>query len=119
MKPRATWTLALTAFSVACAGTPVPPGVAVDPLLPSAGERVIVDQALLLIDSSNSVGGEFPAERELLKSFVGGMPDGDYEVGGISFGGFRRQVSEIERFDRDQLGAYATHLEHLGEGTPL
>ncbi|MGH0031458.1 MAG: OmpA family protein [Myxococcota bacterium] len=104
---------------VACASTPTVAPLGADPVVPGAGERVNVSHAYIVVDSSDSVREAFPTEKALVQSFVAAMPDGEYEVAGIAFGGYERQASAPEKFNRKNAQANADALEHLGEGTPL
>ncbi|MCG8589425.1 MAG: OmpA family protein [Proteobacteria bacterium] len=113
------FTLALCTL-LGCAATPVTP-VAVAPLAPGSGEAIVVDQAVILVDSSGSISPseQFPGEKALLQSFVSGMPEGGYEVGAIAFGGLKRDSQPLARFDRAALAAYADGVEPLSDGTPI
>lgn len=111
---------ALFAVLAGCASTTGPEPIAVSKIAPGPNEQV-VDHALILLDTSGSVDEttQFPAERSLLRSFVGGMPDGSYEVGVITFGGADRDIFQAANFDRSSLGAYAAEIPYLSDGTPL
>ena len=113
--------LALGGFAVACASVPQVAPLQVESLEPRAGERVIVDQAVYLVDSSGSIDGaqQFAQERALLQTLVAGMPDGGYDAGSISFGGVKRENYDVARFDRSGLQSYAGNLAYLNEGTPI
>lgn len=114
-------TAALLAGGLAgCASTPAPQPVAVSKIAPGANQRVI-DQLVILFDTSGSVdeATQFPSQRALLQSFVGGMPDGSYEVSVITFGGVDRDIIEQASFNRGALGDYAANVEYLDDGTPL
>lgn len=103
----------------ACATAPAVQPLAVSPLAPNAGERVIVDHSYLVIDSSSSVEDDFAKEKALVQSFVGGMPDGTYQTGSVAFGGYARDGKALAAFDRTALKQSAAGLAHLSEGTPL
>ena len=106
---------------LACASAPRVPYLEVGPLEPRRGERVVVDQSILLVDSSASVGEAalFPRTKATARSLVKSMPDGSYQAGAISFGGVRREVHELAALDRGALEGYARGLSHLSEGTPI
>ncbi|MEM7410988.1 MAG: OmpA family protein [Myxococcota bacterium] len=113
--------VALCGTALACASVPQVAPLQVQSLKPRAGERVIVDQAVYLIDSSGSIdgGAQFAQERALFQTLVAGMPDGKYESGGISFGGVNRETHPLSSFDRSALQGYAGGLSYLNEGTPI
>lgn len=108
--------IVLAATAMACAHAPAAPPVTVDALKPGAGERIAVDQAVVLVDTSSSVeqGGS-----RLARSFLSGMPDGSYEAGAINFGGYGRESLDLVVFDRGGVDAYAGNLSELREGTPI
>jgi OOP family OmpA-OmpF porin len=103
---------------LACATPSVAP-LGAGPVRPGPGERVAVTHNYLIVDSSESVTRTFPAEKAHVQSFVAAMPDGSYQAGGVSFGGYERQHEPLAVFDRSKSTANAAALEHLGEGTPI
>jgi len=107
-------------LSLACA-TPRLEPLPMSPLQAKAGERVVVDHAALIFDSSGSIDepGDFPREKALFESFVAGMPEGGYEAGSVAFGGYLRQTHPIGAFDRGALMNSAREIRYLSEGTPL
>jgi OOP family OmpA-OmpF porin len=108
-------------LSLACAGTPRKEPLPMKPLQAGSGERVIVDHAVLLVDTSRSICEEcqFPDEKALLESFVAGMPNGGYSAGSVVFGGYERQIHAIAPFERGGLAKSARDTLYLGEGTPV
>ena len=107
-------------FVLACA-TPVVKPVDVQPIAPRSGESVVVDQSILIVDSSGSIcrTEQFPGEKALAQSLVDAMPAGKYQAGAIAFGGTAREVHPLAAFDRDGLSDWADDLSHLSEGTPI
>ena len=105
----------------ACASPPAKPPIQGAVLIPGEGEEVAVDQLIVLVDASSSVDrrGEFRDEKALVESFARTAPEGDYQTGAITFGGFKRDTDPLARFDRKQFVAEATSIEHLAEGTPI
>jgi OOP family OmpA-OmpF porin len=103
----------------ACASSPDLAPLSASPVTPGAGERVVIDHAYLVIDSSASVTEDFAREKALVQSFVGAMPDGTYQTGSVAFGGYERQASGLAPFDRSAKLESANSLELLKEGTPL
>jgi OOP family OmpA-OmpF porin len=103
---------------LACATPSVAP-LGAGPVRPGPGEQVAVTHNYLIVDSSESVTRVFPREKALVQSFVAAQPDGSYQQGGVSFGGYERQNEPITVFDRSKSVANAAALEHLGEGTPI
>jgi OOP family OmpA-OmpF porin len=107
-------------LAVACA-TPVVQPVAVQPVAPSRGETVVVDQSITLVDSSGSISRreQFPKEKAMVQSLVSAMPEGRYEAGAIAFGGVNREAQPLAPFDRRSLSSHANELRYLSEGTPI
>lgn len=103
---------------LACAGTPAVSPLGAGPIGVPANQRVVVDQAYLIVDSSASVAPDFATEKALVQSFVGAMPTGTYQTGSVAFGGYQRQIAPLGS-DRAQLEQSASDLQHLSEGTPL
>jgi OOP family OmpA-OmpF porin len=94
------------------------------PVVPPTGERVIVNHVVIIADASGSMytPDKFPLMKELLRSFVAGMPDGAYDVGVVLFGGeqssrWPRQAPEL--FDRNGLLGLVNSFEWMGGSTPL
>ena len=116
-------TLALVSMvmfvGVSCASSPDIAPLSASPVTPGSGERVVVDHAYLVIDSSASVSEDFAREKALVESFVGAMPEGTYQSGAVAFGGYKRQASDLATFDRAAARKQASELERLREGTPL
>jgi OOP family OmpA-OmpF porin len=107
-------------LALACE-TPVVKPVDVQPVAAGRGESVVVDQSILIIDSSGSISRreQFPHEKALVQSLVSAMPAGKYEAGAIEFGGVARDTHPLGPFDRAALGNYAGDIDYLSEGTPL
>jgi OmpA-OmpF porin, OOP family len=107
-------------FATACA-TPVVEPVDVQPVVPGRGEQVVVNQSMLIIDSSGSISRhkQFPGEKALVQSLVSAMPAGKYDAGAIEFGGVKRDIHPLGALDRAKLGSYAGGIKYLNEGTPL
>ena len=108
------------AVALACA-TPVVKPVDVQPIVPKSGESVVVDQSIVIVDSSGSIcrTEQFPGEKALVQSLVAAMPAGKYEAGAIAFGGVKREVHPLAPLDRAGLASYAGDLGYLSEGSPL
>jgi OOP family OmpA-OmpF porin len=104
--------------ALACA-TPAVSPLGAGPIAPGPDEKVIVDHAYLIVDSSSSVEQEFESQKAMVRSFVGAMPDGSYQSGSVAFGGYEREGSALAPFDRNSLGGTAADFTHLAEGTPL
>jgi OOP family OmpA-OmpF porin len=116
--------LAVTGIScliaVACA-TPTVQPIAVQPVAPGAGEQLVVDHSITIVDTSGSISRreQYPSEKALVQSLVASAPSGKYESGAIAFGGTRREVHTLAPFDRSAMASYAGDLTYLSEGTPL
>ncbi len=95
--------------------------ITADVVVPRRGERVIVDQAYILTDTSGSVesAGQYPPGKELVQAFTAGMPDGTYEAGGIAFGGSDRLQQNLAAFRRGNLTGWSAGIPAFGESTPL
>lgn len=104
---------------VSCASSPDIAPLSASPVSPGAGERVVVDHAYMVIDTSASVSEDFKREKALVESFVGAMPEGTYQTGAVAFGGYKRQNVELGSFDRAAAREQASNLGLLKEGTPL
>lgn len=93
----------------------------VTPTEPADGEVIVVDQFYVVVDASFSQG-MFPCEKALVQSLVRAIPNGFYEAGLLSFGGYSSadwQQCELAPLDRGHLEARAAGLRHLGGLTPL
>jgi OmpA-OmpF porin, OOP family len=110
--------MAAGCLAAACA-TPAVRPVDVQPIAAGPGEKVVVDQSVVIIDSSSSVRSEFPTEKALSQSLVSSMPAGDYKAGAIQFGGVHRNVYPVGTFDRSGMAGYAADMSQIGEGTPI
>lgn len=108
------------ALALGCA-TPTVEPMATVPLVPQEGEEVAVDHLMIIVDASGSVSRRslFPQQKALVQSFVGSLPEGDYEAGQIAFGGFIRQRVAPADFDRGRLENGAAELRFLDEATQL
>ena len=71
-------------LAVACS-TPTVTPVDVQPVTPARGERVVVDQSILIVDTSGSISrrAQFPGEKAMVESLVSAMPEGRYEARGF------------------------------------
>lgn len=107
MRARNTLSLSIVLFSLACASPPPVAPVNVGPVAPSAGEKVVVDQSILIVDASSSVADEFPGEKAMVQSLVASMPEGSYEAGSIVYGGFRRDNQPLAPLNRSALRNHA------------
>lgn len=91
---------------------------------PGPGEVLKVDQIMILADVTGSTREHqiFYQERNLLRAFVGAMPDMNYEMGFSSFAGVSRsdwmQVP-LRYGTLEALENCAANLRYLGSTTPL
>lgn len=108
-------------LGLACASPPYEEPFEATVLQPAAGEALVVDQTVILFDSSGSINPEeeFPADKALFESFVAGMPEGSYKAGSVTFGGKGRQEASVGNFDRAKLAAHAKDAKYFGNDTPL
>jgi outer membrane protein OmpA-like peptidoglycan-associated protein len=114
------WAVALVSLALGCT-VPHKTPMTASPIVPGSNERLVVDQVVLVLDSSHSVGRRslFPEERALVESFVAAMPSGSYEAGLIVFGGEDQDQLQQPSFDRAGLKQSAYDARHIGEGTPI
>ncbi|MFP4502185.1 MAG: OmpA family protein [Candidatus Hydrogenedentota bacterium] len=103
--------------------TMTPPAV-IAPVAPAPDEQVTIDNLIVVADGSGSMypPAKFALEKEILRSFVNGVPPGDFQVGMILYGGestqrWRKHVPAA--FDRHDLQGFVASLEWLGASTPL
>ena len=105
---------------VGCSSIQKQPEQMTQPVVPQQGEFIAVDQAIVLADSSSSMRiNKIRFTRDLVSSFAGTMPDGDYEAGMIAFGGSKTLVTGLQPFNRDLLQQKALKMPYLGGTTPL
>jgi OOP family OmpA-OmpF porin len=104
---------------IACASSPEVSPISVSPVVPGSNERVNVSHVYVLVDSSSSIAQDFAAQKATVQSLAAAMPDGDYQVAAIAFGGYERQSQGLNPFDRENLKQGAANLRFLSEGTPL
>ena len=91
---------------------------------PGPGEILKVDQIMILADVTDSTAQHkiFHQEKNLLKAFVGSMPDMPYQMGFSSFAGVSQSdwtLVPLNSGTLDVLGECAANLEFLGSTTPL
>lgn len=100
-----------------CAKPPIPYQTPVSVTPPSG--RVVVSQAVNLLDASGSQTEAFASGKATLESIVAAMPNGDYQAGQIHFGGFDRETTPLARFDRARLATAAKEASFLQGTTPI
>lgn len=112
---------AVCGFVLACASTPYHQPISVQPVVPGSGEMVAVKQLALAMDSSGTMDwyDTFSGEKALFESLVASLPDGDYAVSSVVFGGHERERHTLAPFDRGALIQHAHDASYLGEGTPI
>jgi OOP family OmpA-OmpF porin len=91
------------------------------PLETGPSEVVEIDQLLLILDASASIPDDtlFVEEKVLVTAYVDSMPEGSYEAGSVTFGGFERHRQRLSPFARSKARAEAAEARHLRHGTPL
>lgn len=95
-----------------------------DALAPCKGERVVVDEVIIVVDVSGSMHGpdKFRLAKELTRSFVSAMPEGTYRAGMLSFAS--EWTNEWVRqpavpLDRDALLSKTAQIKWIRGSTPL
>lgn len=112
--------LLLTGIGVVACHTPtITPPVSVSAVRPNSGERIAIDQAMVLIDTSSSISDTSNGAARVARSFIAGMPDGNYEAGAVNFGGYARENLDLGRYSRSNFQGYAGAISDLNEGTPI
>lgn len=115
--------LIIPVFVIGCGTLQVPykEPLALQPVVPQKGEKVDVEQVIILVDSSLSMGKEekFSTAKSIVESLVAGMPDGSYGTGLILFSGEETSVESMNSFNRSSLASIAKELPYLGGSTPL
>ncbi len=108
-------------FVVGCATTPRITEISVDPIVPGEGEKIDVDNVIVIVDSSRSMNmqGKFPAAINMAKSFVKVMPEGDYNAGFIVFGNERMKPQPLLPFNRAEFMRFAAEISYMGGSTPF
>lgn len=111
----------LTVFAVGCASSSGPLSFASgSPVVPARGEKLGIDQLLVVVDSSSSMGASgFSTAKGAAASFVDSMPDGSYGAGSVVFGGSQRGGIPISSFSRASLRDSVANATHYGNSTPL
>lgn len=94
------------------------------PITLAEDERIIVDQLVILVDVTGSIGflSVFKYQKALVTAFAGMMPDGTYEAGIDSFAGVSScewLTQPLAPYNRAETVRSATNIEPLGHTTPL
>jgi len=85
---------------------------------PVPGQKLSVDEVVLIVDASSSLGANFDSQRKLAQSFADGMPSGSYKVSTLVFGGGERLEKPLSSFDRSSV-EQALAADKIGKSTPL
>lgn len=95
-------------------------GLVIDPIVPNSNERIAVDQAIIVVDSSTSMQAwKINEARRVAQLIVGKMPRGDYRTGIVIFGGDRIDASGMQSFNQGALYADVQNIPFIGRDTPL
>lgn len=105
------------AVMTACASPPIPYKTPVAVTPPSGS--VAVAQTVTLFDVSGSQELIFADGKATLESLTAAMPDGNYTASTIVFGGFKRESTDVARFDRAKLATAANNASFLKGTTPI
>lgn len=118
--------LVCCALAMACVGCKTVPDTVpvMTPVIPVAGERVIVDHITVLVDVTGSIGSSdmFDYQKALVQAFANAMPDGDYLAGMASFSGVSQSQwlwLPMTRFNRELMVEAANAIQPLGDTTPM
>lgn len=109
---------AVAALACASASGPALNFAATSPVTTAPGERIAIDQAMLLLDSSSSIS-DFGSAKLAAGSFVGAMPSGSYQAGSVVFGGSHRTGRALSSFDRAGLKSSVADAIDFGGYTPI
>lgn len=121
---RVGWGIVVAALVVGCATVPYVEPMQVGQVKPGLSESVAVDQVIILTDASGSMKArdKFPLKKALVEAFAGAMPEGDYQSGLLSFGGYaesRWLMMPLEQFSHRRMTRAAADVKYLGGGTPF
>lgn len=94
------------------------------PVEPTASEEVVLDQLIIIVDETGSIGSSkmYRYEKGLVQAFTEAMPTGTYTSGIDSFAGVSSKLwlrQRLATFNRDDMMRGADELEPLGSLTPL
>lgn len=101
---------------VGCASAPEVKTYPVRPVVPAANQSITVDNVVILLDASSSMGqaDKFPLAKTLADMLVNALPQGGYQAGLIVFGGKDTQAFPFEAFDRIELETKIKNTFFLG-----
>lgn len=105
-----------------CATAPQRVPITGGPVVPGVDEQVVVDQVVVIVDSTTSMwGGKIREAKDLAQAMFEMMPDGDYRTGMITFGGgVRKEAFGFEQpYQRITWSERAAQAPFLGGRTPL
>ncbi len=99
-----------------CSTSPEVISYPVRPIETNQAEYVEVNQVVIALDASSSMGqaNKFPLTKTLADMLVNALPQGDYQVGLIVFGGKQTQVYPFEAFDRIEIETKIQNAFFLG-----
>lgn len=111
-------------FLAGCQTYPNATGLCVAPVSPRENERIVLDQLIVLVDETGSIGrlSEFRFEKALVEAFTAAMPEGKYASGIDSFSGVPGDewlTRALAPFRRVSMVEAAASLKPLGSLTPL
>ncbi|MCH2185106.1 VWA domain-containing protein, partial [Myxococcota bacterium] len=111
----------LVLFLVGCASTPPLAPIAVSPATAKANQVLAVDNLLVVVDTSGSLGpkSSFPVTKQVVEGFVAALPQGDYQAGILSFGGQALSAASLSSFNRSALANTAANIRHGGGLSPI
>ena len=114
-------TISIFFLVLGCASTKPLDPISVQPVKPEKGQVLAVDDVWVVVDTSGSLeqSSGFPQTKQVVEAFVSALPDDEYDVGLIVFGG--DEVIELDRapFDRESLVMTIDWIDYGGGLSPI
>ena len=95
--------------------------IPVQPVEAKEGQSLAVEDLVVVVDTSGSLDEKngYPQAKQVIEGFVAALPDEEYDVGLIIFGGPETQSASMAPFDRDSLAMTAEWIPYGGGLTPI
>ena len=90
--------------------------IPVQPVEAKEGQRLAVEDLVVVVDTSGSLDEKngYPQAKQVIEGFVAALPDEQYDVGLIIFGGPEPQSASMTPFDRESLAMTAEWIPYGG-----